>query len=241
MLNNKKSLIIGNGPSTKLLLNYGFHNIPDDVDTYCTSNAYKFCEKLNWWPKYYVMGDFKVFLSKKEIFENIVNDPSIPVKKFYFGVLTTHPAYKDIKNKFKDSLNKVEWVNHISSGYMSLNLAIKKKYSLIGMIGMDGVYTWFPDKMKSLGPPLYQYGQAMYLETIETHPSYFWPNYIEKGDIVRDIPEIPKNNSASMLSNIQKLIGGAKKQNITIYDYCDNKLVSNKTKNLDLVFKKENI
>lgn len=49
---NRKMLVIGNGPSTKALAEFGFQNLPDDVDTFGMRAAYRYFRKVGWWPKY---------------------------------------------------------------------------------------------------------------------------------------------------------------------------------------------
>jgi len=57
---NDTIIIIGNGPSTKALAEYGFHNLPDSIDTFAMGAAYRYFERINWWPNYYAWCDVKV-------------------------------------------------------------------------------------------------------------------------------------------------------------------------------------
>ena len=80
---NKTMLIIGNGPSTKELAKYGFHNIPKNIDTFGMGLAYKYFSRVNWWPDYYICADKKVVKNKQVFLKSIVDDETLPVKKFF--------------------------------------------------------------------------------------------------------------------------------------------------------------
>jgi len=48
----KSILLIGNGPSTRLLANFGFNRLPKEIDTFGMGAAYRFYRDAHWWPDY---------------------------------------------------------------------------------------------------------------------------------------------------------------------------------------------
>ena len=175
---SKIALIIGNGNSTKQLLDYGFHNIPDNVDTFATSGAYKYCKALNWWPTYYVLTDIKVLTHKVELFNSLLADPTIKTKNFFLTCI-----HKETELKFNDPFEKLVNHSHIESGISCFKIieTAEPKYDYVILIGIDNNYTWVTDKVKKYDDIT---NLAIVKERIKKHPSYFWEGYIEKGDIL---------------------------------------------------------
>lgn len=175
---SKIALIIGNGNSTKQLLDYGFHNIPDNVDTFATSGAYKYCKALNWWPTYYVLTDIKVLTHKVELFNSLLADPTIKTKNFFLTSI-----HKNTEIKLNDPLKKLVNHSHLESGISCFNIieTAKPKYDYVIAIGIDNNYTWLTDKVEKYDN---RTNLAIVKERIKKHPSYFWEDYIEKGDIL---------------------------------------------------------
>jgi hypothetical protein len=182
---NESLLIIGNGPSTKKLLDYGFHNIPPNIDTISTSSAFKYCKTLNWWPTYYVLADPKMVLAKQSIIQSLIVDPEIPTQKFYLCL----NKIKAHKLEFYDPYEKIQNCDHIESGTAAIRIALSRRnqYKNIGIIGIDNNYnnnnSWgkYKDHFISASD---KDNRVICVKDIGSHPSYFWPNYIEKGDII---------------------------------------------------------
>ena len=53
----KIGLIIGNGKSSQPLVDDKFKSIPKELDTFGTTTAFRYYEKINWWPTYYGLYD----------------------------------------------------------------------------------------------------------------------------------------------------------------------------------------
>jgi len=221
---NKIALIVGNGKSTKLLYDYGFNNIPEYIDVYCTSLAFRFCDDLNYNPTYYVFTDTKSVYFQKETLKKKINSYT-KTKIWYLGC-------DKILNKDKYfNNNKVVNVDHNSTGPEALKIAVKKKYNKIIIIGFDNNYTWIEEHVKKLNYD----NCAIYTQDVVNHPSYFYPNYLRKGDIVSwgryDKSKSNRNKST------QKIIDNAVKNNIQIIDFSDNILKCIKSKNFNEHFK----
>ncbi len=193
---DKAILLIGNGPSSKALLQYGFENLPKNIDTFGCGAAYRLFEQIDWWPRYYAWCDVKVVKSHQEAFKKIVEDPSIPTEYFYFS-LKVSPSKRQIE------------VPHGSTGDFLLRKANNFGYKKIYLIGMEGAYTEevvgsrsitaeeynelgldsLRSKMKDTlatekGPT------GLFFETIrvidktpEKNPNYFFEGYQRTGDL----------------------------------------------------------
>jgi hypothetical protein len=214
---NETAFIIGNGKTTKQLFKYGFNNIPDNIDTYTTSLAYRFCEEINWWSTFYCFFDPKsVSYQQKQLNEHI-NDKNNPVKKWYLCKHNSWPVNID------DKYNKVEYLKWASSGNGALSLAIgKKQYRKIILIGLDNDYTWNHEWVEKVDNNT---NRRRYIKTIKNHPDYFYPNYIRKGDIVSwDINKKISENEGRKID----LENQFKKSNIEFLNYSKNGNMFNK-------------
>ncbi|GGA29244.1 6-hydroxymethylpterin diphosphokinase MptE-like protein [Neptunicoccus cionae] len=193
---DKAILLIGNGPSSKILLERGFENLPRNIDTFGCGAAYRLFQELKWWPKYYAWCDAKVVKSHAQELRRISEDPSIPTDFFYFS-LKVSPIKRQIK------------VPHGSTGDFLLRKAVNFGYKKIYMIGMEGSYTEEVvgsrpitaeeyneldlDSLRSemKGALALEKGPTgLFFETIRViehsptkNPNYFFEGYQRKGDL----------------------------------------------------------
>jgi hypothetical protein len=181
--NNRRLLIIGNGPSTKILADAGLHNLPEDMDTFGTTTAYRYFEKTNWWPTYYALADRKVVFNHRENFARLLEDPKCTTKKFFLSW------------PIADS-DRLEVIAHSSTGSFSLNKAVELGYREIYLIGMEGAYveeikesrSLSETEIASLGFGILNLSQAesklrVITVTPTENPNYFFPGYQQEGDI----------------------------------------------------------
>jgi len=123
----KKLLLIGNGPSTRRLAEYGFHRIPEDFDTFGMGAAYRYFHLIGWWPTYYAWCDKKVVHSHRDALTKLINNPGIPTRRFFFSLpLSTHERF--------------EQVPHSSTGDFCFKKALELGYEEIYLIGVEGNY-----------------------------------------------------------------------------------------------------
>lgn len=176
-------LLIGNGPSTRDLVDYGFKNIPDTIDTFGMGAAYRFYERINWWPDFYGWLDCKTVTSHEENLSRIIEDDSIPVKGYMFSrKISDHP--------------KLEVVKHGSTGDGILKKVLNMGYTKILLIGMDCNYQEkleeaqrLPDELAEFflaraGLPIRKNHVLMVMKrTPECNPNYFFSDYQQEGDI----------------------------------------------------------
>jgi len=188
----KTLLVIGNGPSTRELADFGFHNIPGHIDTFGMGLAYKYFDRIGWWPTYYTCADKKVVRSKEDYLKNLIVDEAIKVKKFFFPIkLLEHP--------------KLELIPHGSTGDFAFRKGLELGYEQIFIIGIDLDYKPLREATRisreefdALDLDLDFHTNVIYRlrEPITDHPNYFFPEYQEVGDIYSE----PRGNSWHLLT-----------------------------------------
>ncbi|MCG8440285.1 MAG: FkbM family methyltransferase [Caulobacterales bacterium] len=235
----KKVLIIGNGPSTAALADLGFANIPDDVDTFGMGAAYRYFERINWWPDYYALADSKVVHSHREALKRIIEDQNINTRKFYFSrPLSSHARF--------------ELIPHGSTGDFCFKKAIELGYREIYLIGIEGSYVeeiaesrpLTEDEFTAHGFGELNLGSKLRNMLIVTktprhNPNYFFDDYQRSGDVYslpqsgihrrkwdRAASELVELNGCSVfnLSEHSKIEGFPK---ISIQEFLEGRAVTN--------------
>jgi glycosyltransferase involved in cell wall biosynthesis len=209
---NRRLLIIGNGPSTKILADAGLHNLPEDIDTFGTTTAYRYFEKINWWPTYYALADRKVVYNHRENFARLLEDPKCTTKKFFLSW------------PIADS-ERLEVIAHSSTGSFSLNKAVELGYREIYLIGMEGAYveeikesrSLSETEIASLGFGVLNLSQAesklrIITVTPTENPNYFFPGYQQEGDIY----SLPQAHTHQM--NWKNVADGVHKSGANVYN-----------------------
>jgi hypothetical protein len=182
-LKTKRLLIIGNGPSARILAEAGLHNIPADMDSWGTTAAFRYFEKIGWWPTYYALADRKVVYHHRETFARLLEDPKVATKRFFLSW------------KVSDS-EKMELIPHSSTGSFSLKKAIELGYTEIYLIGMEGAYVEEILESRSLSEQEIEergFGvlnlsraesKLRVIEHTPTYnPNYFFSGYQQHGDV----------------------------------------------------------
>ncbi len=185
-------LIVGNGPSTKELGEYGFQNIPLNVDTFGMGLAFKHFEKVGWWPTYYICADKKVVQHCRESLAEVVMDPKVRVKRFFFPIQLCES-------------DRLEVIPHNSTGDFAFRKAVEFGYRQIFLIGIDLDYKPLKEATRisrsefdELGLDIDYYTNIIYKirRPVADHPNYFFPDYQEVGDIYSE----PRGQSWHMLT-----------------------------------------
>ena len=184
MSENAKMLIIGNGPSTRALADWGFDNLPRDVDTFGMGAAYRFYRQVNWWPTFYALCDPKVVFSHRQGLTEIIEDPDVATQRFFFSVpLTEHSRF--------------ELIPHSTTGDFCCRKAIELGYREIYLIGIEGQYVeeitgsrpMSNDEYDELGLEQLRLSKnhrrtlRIITDTPEDNPNYFFYGYQRAGDI----------------------------------------------------------
>jgi len=179
----KRLLIIGNGPSTRILAEAGFDRIPADMDTFGTTAAFRYFERIGWWPTYYALADRKVVFHHRETFVRLLDDPKVTTKRFFL-------SWKVSDNE------RLELIPHSSTGSFSLKKALELGYKEIFLIGMEGAYVeeilesraLTEEEISERGFGVLNLSRAesklRIIERTPTHnPNYFFPGYQQEGDV----------------------------------------------------------
>lgn len=195
-MNKKSILLIGNGPSIIELIEHGLKKLPTDLDTFGMGAAYRYFERVNWWPTYHAWCDTKVVHSHRQAFKRIAEDPDIPLKNLYLSI----PVSKS---------NRLVQVPHSSTGDFCFRKSVELGYSTIYFIGIEGDYVEEIAESRALTSLEYDelgfgdafpYYQRSYPElknaeeifrqhlrvitkTPKQNPNYFFDDYQQKGDI----------------------------------------------------------
>ncbi len=179
----KVILIVGNGPSAAELVRYGFHNLPDQLDTFGMVGAYRYFEKIKWWPTYFGLADRKVVYHHRHELARLMEDETVTTKKFYL-------SWKIADNP------RLELIEHSSTGSFCLKKALELGYKEIYLIGMEGKYVEEIAESRPLTDEEFaRYGfkelnltpaeskLRIITKTPSYNPNYFFPDYQREGDI----------------------------------------------------------
>jgi hypothetical protein len=208
ILDQRRMLIIGSGPSAKEIVDRGLHNLPPDVDTFGMGAQYRFYQQMNWWPTYYALADTKVVFSHRKALRRMVEDLNICTKRFYFSwPVSDHYRF--------------ERILHSSTGDFCIKKSVELGYRRIFIIGIEGSYVEEIAQSRPLTQEeflSYGFGQLdlpneflSYLriitETPEHNPNYFFEGYQRVGDVY----SLPRANlhrrAASSAADIARSVG----------------------------------
>ena len=191
-------VIVGNGPSLK----EEYFDIlrSDKVDTFGLNVAYRFFDKMNWYPDYYGCFDYAATNTHKENISKMILDENCPIKKYF---MIERPSIEtrlhDTKLFFSDKVRNhtkfverphnqdgIGWPTYgtknlkIScTGANAIRTALELGYKKIILIGHDATYVQsheFKEHEQS-GPGRYLVKQK------SDNPNYFWKDYYEGGDV----------------------------------------------------------
>ena len=184
---NRSILVIGNGLSTRYLAHLGFDKIPKNVDTFGMGAAHRYYSDIGWWPTYYALCDVKVVFHNQKELKAIVEDPRIPVRKYFLPL------------RLSDN-EKLETVPHSSTGSFCMRKAIELGYKRIFIIGIETDYMEHIKESRVLTPEEIEQTGLGQLEEFKELPAnsrcilmvtktplvntnYFFDSYQRKGDI----------------------------------------------------------
>lgn len=221
--NNKDVLVLCNGPSIKALVDWGFHNLPQEIVTVGTSLAYRYFRDINWWPTYYALGDPKVLLHHQTAFQALIADPNIPIQKFY---LCTKLPHLDIDISFFDPFHRVVEMGWQVTGQMAFEVGLRQQTKNLFLLGCDNGYYWDHSLVKPLSLNLKQDNRAVVLEDVVDNPNYGIPNYLRKGDVTSWLFNHPDKSITSTSKNHlwQELMNTALDRKINVVDFSQGNL-----------------
>lgn len=214
---NKKILIIGNGPSTKTL---DFKKINKNCYTLGMNCAYRYWDKINWYPTIYACLDPVVIKSHSKRISEMIDENKIKIFFLHDEILLNYP---ELRNNTKiiflnDIVYKLNIFNNnmLTTGSYSLRLAMLLGFYKIYFIGIDCKYDNFIEGCKK------ESGITLSInKKIQNNPNYFFDDYQQEGDKYQ-IPNVYDNFH---LRSINSIYDDILKYNIDIkiYNLSDNK------------------
>jgi FkbM family methyltransferase len=179
---SRPAAILGNGPS---LCGFDFARNLSEFDTFGMNVAYRYWDRINWYPTYYSCLDIVVGLSHKDsIHRLIVNAEKYGIRKFLLranlidslGGIGTLPCVQCLEQLQTDG-NLFFCSTRITTGSHTLAWAASLGYRDIVLLGIDG-YT-----VEILPEAERQEGFILEIKnTPEANPNYFFDDYQQAGD-----------------------------------------------------------
>jgi len=177
------AVVLGNGPSLKP---YDFHKDFKKFDTFGMNAAYRYWEKIEWWPTYYSCLDEVVGFSHKEaILELIKNRKELGIENFLLrnNLIVWLGKQIELNSVWNfDSLGKgfPEFnVEPVTTGSHTCVWASILGYKKIFILGVDCNYVEKINNVKvSTGTNLIYSGD----HTLNDNPNYFFNDYQKNGD-----------------------------------------------------------
>ncbi|MDA9263412.1 hypothetical protein N9P71_01005 [Saprospiraceae bacterium] len=179
---NKPFIVLGNGPSLK---GFDFDKL-NGHDTIGMNAAYRYWDKINWYPTYYICLDTVVVKSHHEEIKRLVdNSENLGIKKFFVRKilfelqpdLEFNPkvvTYEQMKSENPLAFDCI----HVTTGSFAARFAIYEGYKSIIMLGIDETYINFIKESKLK--------EKITLEITDDpieNPNYFFSDYQQKGDL----------------------------------------------------------
>ena len=190
-------IVMGNGPSLAQLTN--FHRLKHyAVDTIGMNAAYRYWQRVNWYPTYYCCFDYVVTDSHRHNLINMMNNPEIPIKKYFLlKRICKSPKLNlvQIKQKeigsFSTSLDNFGYGG--GTGQCACELGACMGYKKIILIGIDATYT---ELINECGEKTQDGKRILYIKrTPKKNPNYFIDDYQQEGDVY-NIPQCEKFHKA---------------------------------------------
>lgn len=190
-------LIMGNGPSLAQLND--FHILDRyAIDTIGMNSAYRYWEKLSWYPKYYCSFDHVVTECHSTNLVRMINDPSISIEKYFLlKRICSSPKLQVVRIKqkkigsFSTSFENFGYGG--GTGQCAAELGVCMGYKKLFLIGIDANYTEFIDECQEKiidGKKVLQIKK-----TPKKNLNYFFDDYQQEGDVY-NIPQCEKYHMA---------------------------------------------
>ena len=177
----KSLFLVGNGPS---LRNMDFQKL-QNVNWIGMNAAYRFWEKINVYPDYYICMDTVVGVSHREnILDLIKNREQLGIKMFFLrnNLLDFNPEISIIPEVIflEDYLNSPYFdgiKKGVTTGSFAALFGAMLGYKLIYLLGIDLHYVQQIPEAKNAGGFVLEIN-----DTPKSNPNYFFDDYQQKGD-----------------------------------------------------------
>ena len=200
--NSQRILVLGNGPSLK---KYSFNSY--QIPTIGMNIAFRYWEKINWYPTYYACLDNKVTEEHHEaIYKMVQHQDKLGIKKFFLRrrICDFHPDLKRHPNilfAYEIGPKSRGFSNYKrkTTGSWSVRWAIYMGYTTMLLLGIDCHYVPLLKSTRSL------LDSRQKLRTdIENNQNYFFDEYQKKGDKIH-IPSKGKEDRELHIESFQHL------------------------------------
>jgi len=191
---NKKVVVIGNGPSLK---GFDFHKL-SQVDSIGMNAAYRYWEKINWYPTHYTCLDDQLIETHADAINELIVSGKVKTAFLIAKILDYHPDLIKRKNVFylesfhkvrqqRESHRNIPYISStpfresdsskVTTGAYAVRYAAHLEYEEISIIGVDLRYVEIiPEANQTDGIKL------VMNSTPKDNPNYFFDGYQQKGD-----------------------------------------------------------
>jgi len=211
-LTAQTALLIANGPSTRELVEYGFDRLPSELVTVGMNLAYRYYERINWFPTLYGLCDTKVVENRLEELRGLVarhprttfyaasrtNQLCLDRNRYNRTRLALTKAYPIVERLFRlerfrrivtcevpDAPNVLP-IKHGSTGSRMTQLLIDKGIRRIVLIGADADYVEHIEQAEYHPSDLHlpvAFRRLVIMGEVERNPNYFFDDYQRVGDV----------------------------------------------------------
>jgi FkbM family methyltransferase len=193
-IHKDKLVVLGNGPSLR-----GFDfSLLSDVDSIGMNAAYRYWERISWYPTHYVCLDDQLIETHAQAIYNLIKEKRVKTAFLISKILDYYSDLLDFKNVFYlESFNTtrhkrvsgkgIPYINSlyfkesdsskVTAGAYSVRFAAHLGYKEISILGVDLRY------VEVLPQAASQDGIKLVIkETPKSNPNYFFDDYQRKGD-----------------------------------------------------------
>lgn len=180
-------VVLGNGPS---LRDFDFASL-DDFDTIGMNAAYRYWDRIGWYPTYYCCMDKVVILSHKEAILRMIREHKRNgIRKFFLRSILAdacpeirdHPAVVLLEDE-RPSYSALA-VKDITTGNFSALFGATLGYKRMLLLGIDCNYVEQISEAKAAGGTKLEIAA-----TPSQNPNYFFDDYQQSGDVY-NIPNV---------------------------------------------------
>lgn len=181
MESGDKIFILGNGPSLK---GFDFEKLRQ-VPTIGLNVAYRYWEKIKWYPTYYCCLDTEVIKSHKDAIKELLTSGKVKklcVRQTFIDLFPELKNHKDIL--VYESLCQTSPYfmstdqSKITTGSHSIRFGMSLGYKKIYLLGIDCRYTEVIREARKLD----QRNKLIIVKAPKRNPNYFFDDYQQKGD-----------------------------------------------------------
>ncbi|MCB5188967.1 hypothetical protein LG200_13235 [Methylobacillus caricis] len=191
---HRKLVILGNGPSLK---GFDLHSLTG-VDTLGMNAAYRYWERVNWYPDHYVCLDDQLIETHASAIHDMIVSGKVKTAFLIAKILNDYPDLRGRKNVFflegfKNSSRKSAYLRGIriqsslpfkgttslehTTGAFAVRYGAHLGYEEIAILGVDLRYVEILPEAKHAGDI-----KLIMTDTPKHNPNYFFDDYQQAGD-----------------------------------------------------------